>query len=129
MAAAPAQPPFRYTWPKTPVAHLELPARATDHQAATPYARPVYRTTTDAGANQSLPEPWGQQALGKKDRLIPGTSPFAPAPPLVSRDPKGSAPAPTTTPTTGTFTLIQAGGQVTEDDDAPLFVYQPVTGD
>jgi hypothetical protein len=125
LIAALTQPPFRYTWRKPPVGNFKLLARATDDRGVSAYAGPIDLAIADAGANASLPEPWGQQTLGKKDRLIPGTSTFTPTP--FSRDPPGSASTPT--PTTGTFRLIKAGGQVTEDDDSPIFVYQPVTGD
>ena len=107
LIAALTQPPYRFAWRNPPVGQIKLVARATDDRGVSAYAGPIDVGVADAGADRSLPAPWGQQALGKKERRIPGTAAFA----------------------RGVFTLTKAGGQVTEDDDSPQFVYQPVSGD
>jgi hypothetical protein len=99
--------PFQTDWKQPPAGHYILRARALDEHGVTGYSDPVAISVADAGENQSLPAPWGQQALGKKEVRIPGKASFADE----------------------TFTLTKAGGQITEDDDTPLFVYQSISGD
>jgi regulation of enolase protein 1 (concanavalin A-like superfamily) len=107
LIAALTQPPYRFAWRNPPVGQIKLVARATDDRGVSAYAEPIDVGVADAGADRSLPAPWGQQTLGKKERRIPGNASFA----------------------ASVFTLTKAGGQVTEDDDSPQFVYQPVAGD
>jgi hypothetical protein len=99
--------PFQADWKQPPAGHYVIRARALDEHGVTGYSEPIAISVADAGENQSLPAPWGQQALGKKEVRIPGKASFADE----------------------TFTLTKAGGQITEDDDTPLFVYQSISGD
>ncbi len=98
--------PFKIEWKEPPPGVYKVRVRATDDKGVSGYAEALDLSITDTGADKSLPAPWGQQTLGKKD-VIPGAASFA----------------------GGTFTLTKAGGQITEDSDSPHFVYQPVYGD
>jgi hypothetical protein len=99
--------PYRFDWKHAPAGDYVIRARALDDKGVSGYSEPVEISVADAGENHSLPAPWGQQSLGKKDVRIPGRASFS----------------------DGTFTLTKAGGQITEDDDTPQFVYQPISGD
>jgi regulation of enolase protein 1 (concanavalin A-like superfamily) len=99
--------PYRVDWKTPPAGHFRIKARATDENGISAYSDVVEVSVADAGENHSLPHPWGQQTLGKKELRIAGSSSFA----------------------DGRFRISKAGGQITEEDDAPQFVYQPVSGD
>lgn len=99
--------PFRADWKTPPAGHHRIKARATDENGISGYSDAIEISVADAGENHSLPAPWGQQTLGKKETRIAGSSSFA----------------------DGRFRISKAGGQITEEDDAPQFVYQPVSGD
>jgi hypothetical protein len=99
--------PYRADWKTPPAGHHRIKARATDEKGVSGYSDFIEISVADAGENHSLPAPWGQQTLGKKETRIPGSSSFA----------------------DGRFRISKAGGQITEEDDAPQFVYQPVSGD
>jgi len=99
--------PNHIDWRNPPAGLYHLRVRATDEQGVSGYSDSIDVTVADAGKDHSLPAPWGQQTLGKKETRVPGTAAFD----------------------NGTFTITKAGGQITEDDDSPQFVYQPVEGD
>jgi regulation of enolase protein 1 (concanavalin A-like superfamily) len=99
--------PYRADWKAPPAGHHRIRARATDERGTSSYSDPIEVSIADAGENHSLPAPWGQQTLGKKELRIPGSASFA----------------------DGCFHITKAGGQITEEDDSPQFVYQPVSGD
>jgi hypothetical protein len=99
--------PFRADWKTPPAGHHRIKARATDTNGISGYSETLEISVADAGENHSLPAPWGQQTLGKKETRIAGSSSFA----------------------DGRFRISKAGGQITEEDDAPQFIYQPVSGD
>ncbi|HEY7117369.1 MAG TPA: PA14 domain-containing protein [Tepidisphaeraceae bacterium] len=107
LIAALTAPPFRYTWRNPPVGQFMIQARTTDDRGISGYAEPIDVGIADTGENHSLPAPWGQQTLGKKEKRIPGSSSYD----------------------GGSFRITKAGGQVTEDDDSPQFVYQAIDGD
>ena len=99
--------PYRVDWKTPPAGHHRIKARVTDENGISGYSDAIEISVADAGENHSLPAPWGQQTLGKKETRIAGSSSFA----------------------DGRFRISKAGGQITEEDDAPQFVYQPVSGD
>jgi hypothetical protein len=106
-ATAATAAPYRIEWKEPAPGVYKVRARATDDHGVSGYGEPLDVSVAGVGKGQSLPAPWGDLTLGKRETLIPGMAAFA----------------------DGTFTITKAGGQITEADDAPHFVYQPVAGD
>ena len=99
--------PARIDWKRPPSGQYRIKARAIDDKGITGYSESIELSVGDTGERQSLPAPWAQQMLGKKTERIAGSASFD----------------------NGVFKISKAGGQVTEEDDAPQFVYQTVSGD
>lgn len=100
-------PPYRFEW-KSPAQGLhKIRARAIDERGVSAYSEAIEISVGDTGENNSLPAPWANQSLGKKAERIVGKASFA----------------------NGVFKISKAGGQITEEDDSPEFVYQAVSGD
>ncbi len=99
--------PFHFDWKSPPQGQHKIKVRALDEKGVSSLSQPIELFIGDAGEQDSLPVPWARQTLGKRADRLPGQTSF--------KD--------------GVFRISKAGGQITEDDDAPEFIYQPISGD
>ena len=100
-------PPYHVDWKSPPQGEHKIKVHAVDEKGVSSFSQPIEIFIGDAGEENSLPAPWARQTLGKTADRIPGQVSFK----------------------NGDFKIGKAGGQITENDDSPEFVYQPIRGD
>jgi regulation of enolase protein 1 (concanavalin A-like superfamily) len=99
--------PYHFDWKSPPQGQHKIKVRAIDEKGISSVSQPIELFIGDAGEQDSLPAPWARQTLSKKGDRLPGQISFK----------------------NGVFKITKAGGQITEDDDSPEFIYQPINGD